>query len=160
MIGFGNAISPIGPTAVLPDYLHAITTPVGTALGSPGGLTPAALAALQTGQTIANFDGGFTVLQNFDPSITFSRTVAGSFNPALKYDVALSSGAARGAGNDPNYSHYSGGGAVGGGQDNTTLDFAPTIVGVPEPASLILFGIGSISVLGFVRRRRQKAVVA
>jgi hypothetical protein len=157
VIGFGNAISPVGPTAALPDYLHAITTNASVGLALPGGLTPAALAALQTGQTVANIDGGFSVLQNFDPSVTYSRTVAGSFNPALLYDFALSSATARGAGNDPNYSHFSGSGAVGGVQDNGTLDFAPTIAGVPEPASVILLGIGGLGVLGFARRRRQNA---
>jgi hypothetical protein len=150
VIGFGNTVSPTGPTIAEPDYLHAITSPAGTE--TVGNL--AALGTLLTSQQIASIDGGFTVLQNNDPGVTYSRVIPGTAVPSLLYDWGLSSATARGAGNDPNYPHYSGGPEAGGLQDNGTLAFAPSISNIPEPASLILLGIGGLGFLGFARRRR------
>jgi hypothetical protein len=126
---------------------------------TPADITPAALNSATTATTLGSFDGALDITFN-NTGLKFNDTMGGVLNQngTLSFtQFAVVSGSIRGGSNDvsgtyPNYGNP-------GVQDNASFVVNVSKV-VPEPASMILFGIGSLGVMGMVHRRRQKAVVA
>jgi len=126
---------------------------------TPGMVTPALLNSSTTTQTLGSFDGALDLTFN-KTFLTFNDTIGGVLNhngTLSNTQFAVQRGSLGGGSNDvsgtyPNYGNP-------GVQDNASFVVNVSSI-VPEPASMILFGIGSLGVMGLVHRRRQKAVVA
>jgi hypothetical protein len=161
------------------DFLIASSIFAGASTVQAGACTPigTTLGCLQESQSVAAFSGGFTD----DPTLTglaLDRVVASNSlaaDPAAGgivagfYQIALTQGAASGFIGAVNASQWTNGSEFGaftqcsvngapascGFTDNVTFVVHPT-QRVPEPASLMLVGIGLLGLAGLSRMRLIK----
>ena len=148
-----------GDLAPLPDHLIARTTPTGSLLITAGGL--AGLPGLGSGVTIANFEGGMSVLLNNDAAVTYNRTVAatetGGGLAGIFHDVSLTGGTVHGTSGVVNASEWD------NANPNTALsnpggfatdaDFVVNPSVVPEPGSFVI--MGTLFLIGLVSACRH-----
>jgi hypothetical protein len=162
---------PLGTISNIGGYLKSIASSGGweltagftagdnsyfTAFNNPPFLPSKTTAALinktPEGIDIASFSSGLSVLmQNPSLDLTFANDVLGS--DFLGHQLVVTRGAIGGGSDNGLYSKF----GKAGVEDNATFVFHPLST-VPEPASVILFGIGLVGVMGMAWRSRRGSV--
>jgi hypothetical protein len=138
------------------DFFTAVENPSLPA----GSLTPAKINASPNSVTLASFDGGLTMLQNFT-GLPLGPSVLG--DDLTNHDLSIVSGSVRGAkDNKPAGINltYGGAGPNTAAVGNNASFVVQLEAVAPEPSSIVLLSVGLFGFAGRSILRRKKAVTA
>jgi hypothetical protein len=126
------------------DFLSATVAGAFT----PATVTDTLLNSTPQGITFGSFTGGTSVGIN-NTSFSFAKDRVGT--DGKLHQIAITNGSLGGANDYNNYLLW----GHPGDQDNASFVFNAVASGVPEPASIVLLGIGGLGAMGLYRSRRR-----
>jgi hypothetical protein len=114
-------------------------------------LTAATVNMATSGVTLGNFTAGLSIIDN-NTGINFANDVIGQ--DLMGHQLVITKGAVTGGSNNSLYNTF----GKPGAEDNATFLVHPQGVSGPEPASMLLMGMGIAGMAGCGWLRRKKAV--